>query len=421
VSGPGGASLAQRRFAELRFVLAGVTSINGNVSSATGGFTRNLDVNADATALGIPVIDNSRYPLGDASGLQLTSGCGYASLPAIDPAEIDHFSIADGIGASARNEWLCLSGAASGSVDVIGALPTSGLLALDANDADLLYQRGTTPVWMPRSNIRLYGHPGPIAAMHRLDVPLALGTFWSVSGSMNLLRELACADEVNQLQFDGVLPDRTLFEMATRNGARALGADDVFGVLGAGRVGDVVVFDARDSTGYRAVIEAEPADVVLVLRGGVALYGDDAVLTGLGDTSPACEPLDVCTTAKRACVQRETGQTLAQLTAAVEPSPQPLFFCGTPIGEPTCTPLRGASVDGSTIFDGTPTAGDGDGDGIADANDNCPAVFNPILPVDAAVQADSDGDGIGDACDGCPIEAGNGPCVRGVFADGFEP
>jgi hypothetical protein len=38
---------------------------------------------------------------------------------------------------------------------------------------------------------------------------------------------------------------------------------------------------------------------------------------------------------------------------------------------------------------------DGDGDGIGDSSDNCPAVAN-------ADQADVDGDGLGDACDNCP-------------------
>lgn len=421
VSGPGGATIGQRRYAELRFVLAGVTSINGNLSQTTPGFTRNLDTTAEATALGMTPIDNSRYPLDDAgSALQLTSTCAYADLPVIDPAETDHFTFADGISVSARNEWRCLSGAANDGVDVVATLPTSGLLALDADDVELLHRRGTTPIWTPRSNLRLYGHPGPVATMHRLDVPMAIGTFWSLSGSMNMLRELACADEINQSRLGGVLPDRTLFEMATRNAARALGADDVLGVLAPGRVGDLVVFDARESLGYRAVIEAEPGDVVLVLRGGEALYGDDAVLAGLGDGAPACEPLDVCSTSKRICVQRETGQTLQQLTDSVEPNPQPLFMCAPSLEEPTCTPLRNASVDGSTIYGLVPIPGDGDGDGIADGNDNCPGVFNPVQPFEAGLQSDADGDGLGDACDGCPIEPGNGPCLRSVFSDGFE-
>jgi hypothetical protein len=42
---------------------------------------------------------------------------------------------------------------------------------------------------------------------------------------------------------------------------------------------------------------------------------------------------------------------------------------------------------------GTPTS-DADGDGICDGEDNCPAVSNPG-------QADADGDGVGDACDNC--------------------
>ena len=37
---------------------------------------------------------------------------------------------------------------------------------------------------------------------------------------------------------------------------------------------------------------------------------------------------------------------------------------------------------------------DGDGDGVPDADDNCPAVYNPD-------QADADGDGVGNACDNC--------------------
>ena len=45
-----------------------------------------------------------------------------------------------------------------------------------------------------------------------------------------------------------------------------------------------------------------------------------------------------------------------------------------------------------------PAEPDGDGDGIPDARDDCPAVADPD-------QRDTDGDGIGDACDPCPADA----------------
>jgi hypothetical protein len=47
---------------------------------------------------------------------------------------------------------------------------------------------------------------------------------------------------------------------------------------------------------------------------------------------------------------------------------------------------------------------DGDGDGIVDASDNCPAVPNPG-------QEGEDGDGIGDACDIGPIPPVGGTII----------
>jgi lysophospholipase L1-like esterase len=53
---------------------------------------------------------------------------------------------------------------------------------------------------------------------------------------------------------------------------------------------------------------------------------------------------------------------------------------------------------------------DGDGDGILDICDNCPALASPD-------QADSDADGLGNPCDPCPFDAGNDVDGDGLCSD----
>jgi hypothetical protein len=62
------------------------------------------------------------------------------------------------------------------------------------------------------------------------------------------------------------------------------------------------------------------------------------------------------------------------------------------------------------VYSGVASATDADGDGIDDAMDLCPKVFDPIRPMDGGKQADADGDGVGDACDPCPLVANAMTC-----------
>lgn len=60
------------------------------------------------------------------------------------------------------------------------------------------------------------------------------------------------------------------------------------------------------------------------------------------------------------------------------------------------------------LISASPAAGvqpDGDGDGVPDAQDNCPSTPNPD-------QRDTDGDGLGDACDHCPGTAAGSLITR---------
>jgi hypothetical protein len=189
---------------------------------------------------------------------------------------------------------------------------------------------GTALVWSPRSDILLYGDTAQAPVTERLGVLLALGTNWTASGSMNVLRELRCADEFNRTYYDRFFTDEQLWLMATYNAAQATATDDVIGQLRTGLVADITIFDDRDRTGtrridHRAILAADPEDVVLVLRGGRALYGDNSILSLLPGTT-ACNALDVCGTQKSVCPMRRTtaracSTPCAPSTTAPRPTP----------------------------------------------------------------------------------------------------
>lgn len=396
----GGASADVVRFAELRFVMSGATSTIG--AGGQPGLLRNLDVFGRLEGLPIPPAESDTFPLGDSGGSMIENGCSYpsptttASIANVD-AYVPHVS--EGIDKASRNEIVCQS---AGSYDIVepqvAMVHAVGFLA---SDYELLQKDFTSVVWSPRSNVDLYGNTASVTLLDTLGVPIALGTDWVASGSMNLLRELRCADELNTLYFDNHFTDEQLWRMVTTNAAFAAGAGAITGMLKPGYVADIAIFDGKNRKDHRAVVAAGVEDVVLVLRGGEVLYGDDALVADGSIGGMDCEALPVCGRDKRACVKQDIGgsTTLAGIRSAGE-TYYPLFFCNdeVPTIEPSCIPWR-------TEYSKGITADDSDGDGIANDADNCPNIFNPVRPLDGAAQADIDGDKVGDACDACPFDA----------------
>lgn len=384
---------------ELRSLLAGVTAVvASNGSAGSLGGPRNLF----RDPLGARVsVDLDTFPLNDVSGASYAD-CSDYSYDSPPPSGTTFLPvIAEGVDERARNELDCLTTAAGGEDQVNAETAVVAAVGIDGSQIDRLSQRGAAVVWRPRSDVRLYGNTAPVVALASSGVPIALASNWLPTGSMSLLRELACADELNQRNLGAFFSDRELWQMVTGHAARAMGTRDV-GILREGAIADVSVFDGRSRTDYRAILDAEPRDVLLVLRGGEALSGDAALVTGLDATE--CETLDVCGVSKTVCSERLYGETTATILAAAPVDSLGLFSCGAPAGEPTCVPARMGE------YGGLPTAGDADGDGIADGSDNCPSVFNPVRPMDGGSQADGDGDGTGDACDPCPAD-GSASCA----------
>jgi len=405
-----------QEWGELRQVLAGGTSVNG--SGSVSGFLRNLDRGSGQEGLGQPEVNYETFPLGDSRGTLAAMGCsGYrGGDEAADIADDDAYTphVAEGIDHEARNEFLCLR---DGDADLVQ--PNSAFIhgvGLLPQDIGEMAADGAMLIWSPRTNVTLYGDTARVTEYDNIGVPIALGTDWVLTGSMNMLRELRCADELNAFYFNEYFNDEELWLMATRNAAEAMAMDDAIGVLQTGHVADLAIYATRGTRAdHRAVLEAEPADVVLVVRGGEVLYGDAAVV---GAMETGCDDLDVCGTGKQVCAMREIGMSFSALNAANGMS-YPLFFCGgEPTDEPSCVPSRNGmgsfpdpEVAGSNAYSGMLTMSDADGDGIEAAGDNCPDVFNPIRPLDDGQQADFDEDGTGDACDPCPLDTGLSGCA----------
>ncbi|MCA9516137.1 MAG: thrombospondin type 3 repeat-containing protein [Myxococcales bacterium] len=447
---------------EMRQVMAGTTSLFG--SGAERGFLRNLD---RANYLERVSHDDATYdtfPLGDSNGRITSSGCGNYSLPsqsdlAGTAAYVPHVS--EGVIQGARNEYQCMADLEDGAVDMLADnFSMIHGIGLTTADIALAAGEGVGLVWSPRSNTDLYGFTAEAPTYHKLGAQIGLGTDWTPSGSVTMLRELLCAQTWNAL-WDDYFSDQQLVAMATSGSAAVLGWDDALGSLTAGRVADIAIWDARTNKGYRAILDATDKDVELTLRGGppqtiggntyfrrgTPLYGAPELVDALSDrpldyskydhstwptaaSLPApCESLDVCGATKKICVAEQlegpvssgsstyTTISLADMRARLEPTSYDLFFCGVPTNEPSCTPFRPGE------FTGVPSAGDADGDGIADAVDNCPNVFNAIRPMDGTSQPNVDGDGLGDACDPCPFDADTTACTSvnpdDIDGDGF--
>ncbi|MEZ4462529.1 MAG: amidohydrolase family protein [bacterium] len=404
ISSPSDTSREALLMVELRNIITGATSMSG--SGSTQGLVRNLDRPADQEGLTGVNVDYDTFPLGDNGGELLSTGCNY---PSIAPqtslnAGIYQPHVSEGIDPEARNEYLCLSNAMASGVDLIAA-NTSIVhgVGLNADDIADIAANGAKLIWSPRSNISLYGMTARIPLFRRFGVTIAMGTDWSLSGSATMLRELKCAASLNATQYGGLLSDRELWEMATVNGAIAMGAENQLGSIKVGYIADLALFARVGRNAYSAVIEADTTQTALVLRAGQPMVGDANIIEALvpaADISK-CEALSICQTERRICLERDTGITLAQITAALPQTAYGPFFCGTPPGEPTCIPSRPEE------FDGVSSVTDQDGDGIPNDADICPAQFNPVRPLDLnSTQADFDNDATGDECDVCPLAEG---------------
>ena len=400
------------KWTELREIVAGTTSIQGVTSSVplcAKGMVRDLDDTHGASGLTGYMIDTQVTKIGGTAAADAAAWA--AGLKNGTSAGLI-LHLGEGVDAGSKAEWYTLvdKGLALPGVALIHATGLGGAELADA------HQVGVKLIWSPQSNLDLYGDTTRIPTALNLGMTVALGPDWTPSGSMNQLDEMKCAKKLSDKRWGGMLTDDMLLHMVTTAAAQALGAGADIGRLATGYLADISVFSGDRSKPATSVIAARPENVKLVLIGGKPVYGDEALVSALQPTG--CDAFDACGQKKSICIKDATldkgiqswtdiqtvlQTTLAAALAADKPAAGytygynlwPLFKCGA-----EADALINCDVTGAE-----PSAGDSDGDGLANAADNCPNVWNPD-------QSDIDTDKQGDACDVCPIVANATVCPK---------
>jgi 5-methylthioadenosine/S-adenosylhomocysteine deaminase len=143
---------------------------------------------------------------------------------------------------------------------------------------------GGTVVWSPFSNVWLYGDTTDVLGARKAGLRVCLGCDWSPSGTRNLLGELKVARLWSEEQLDDALDARTLCEMVTSNPGEVLAEvwKRPVGRLVPGALADLCVLRRRDADPYEALVTATEADVRLVMVGGRPAYGVPALVRAAG-------------------------------------------------------------------------------------------------------------------------------------------
>ena len=267
------APAAALRYAEVKAIVGGVTSIQGSppmTRAFPGWMVRNIEKEELGSKRPIfqSVLPATNAQLDTTAG-RLTDG----------RALIYH--LAEGVAPKLRDEFTQLADHHCVGAGLIGIHST----ALTADDFRRWKALGEgAVVWSPFSNLWLYGGTTDVLAARSSGIRVCLGSDWTPSGTRNVLGELKVAAEWNQQSLGGVLTDADLVEMATSNPGDTLASPwkVQVGRLVPGALADIAVFAHVHPDPWRTVVDATERHVRLVMVGGRPAYGNTALLARAG-------------------------------------------------------------------------------------------------------------------------------------------
>lgn len=178
-------------------------------------------------------------------------------------------------------------------LDELGMLSPKTLVvhAVHLNDSDIeiIKKRGCSVAYNPHSNMKISSGIAPIAQMVKEGINISIATdgassnndldLWEEVRTASFLQKVATKDPL-------VLPAYEILEMATVNGAKALGLENKVGMLKEGMLADIILIDLEQPHLYpqhdlvaNLAYCGKASDVSTVLVGGEVVVEDGKLLT----------------------------------------------------------------------------------------------------------------------------------------------
>lgn len=289
------------RYVECKCLLAGVTTSQGialysnnQIMRYYRGIIRNVEETGEA-ALPDAATKISDVEASDAAKF----------LARLRQASCMLLHLSEGVDAAAHEHFEALH-LGDGQWAIAASLSGIHAAALRAEDFAVLKDHGASIVWSPLSNLLLYGQTANIQAAIESGVLIGLGSDWSPSGSKNLLSEMKVARLVSQA-LGGVLADREIVAMATRNAARILRWEKAIGSIERMKRADLLVLDGRTGDPYERLLSAGESLITLVVVNGVPRYGRTSLMQPFG---PGTENWTVRSAKRVLNLRQATGDPL---------------------------------------------------------------------------------------------------------------
>jgi len=160
---------------------------------------------------------------------------------------------------------------------------------IDEKDIAILKEKKVSVLNNPGSNMKLANGFSPVEKLLDAGVNVALGTDGSSSNNnLNMFEEMNYASLVNKATtFEPTaVPAFKALQMATINGAKALGIDDKVGTITAGKKADIIMIDIEKAHFYpkynlisSLVYSAQASDVMNVIIDGKIIMRDYKITT----------------------------------------------------------------------------------------------------------------------------------------------